>query len=635
MKHCHHRLIALALVLALCLPAAALPAALAEEIRVTVAPADFGPMTPDSEPPAPRIALRVGPYVLFAFNAEEEGTVVTHYRAYAVYNQITGFFPVTLTRTEEGFLITLAEDDPVLPETDPAGGAFSPEITEAADGSARAAVYTAEGEALLLPTEKTARSISSSGVPAGSGRKPGPAQTAAPAEAPAAGIVTEKTVEVTRPIPFSTEIVLDPDMEADAPERVTREGADGEMIVTYTVTFVDGVETGRVRTAERVSVAPVSRIVVRGCRTHTSETVTEVIPYTTVYRDNADRYEDEAPVTVRRGADGRRETVYSVTYTDGKETARTAVSSRITLQPVDEIIERGTKTHTSETRVVCEEETIPFRTEYVDDAEKFTDDPERVTQKGVDGLRRITWTVTLRDGIEVDRVRTGEEVIRPARDRIIRRGTRQHTLTWREETVVNVIPFETEIDEHPEWRAGDECVVIEGRDGEETIVYRYLIRDGVETGECETVSRTVTRQPVTKVIGIGTCTESHYTYTYEVVSTNCKGPRGAELAGRATSHAMAMAKAGSVFHSGSGFVESVGSFTNAGSAFGGLVGHVPGINTAESYGYACVCAIATVKTSGVQNRMYFAAIFAYGEQEDESLIQHLGGDQDDAGTPGD
>ncbi len=91
-----------------------------------------------------------------------------------------------------------------------------------------------------------------------------------------------------------------------------------------------------------------------------------------------------------------------------------------------------------------------------------------------------------------------------------------------------------------------------------------------------------------------------------------------------------MAKAGKVYSVGSGFVESVGSFTSAGAAFSGLVSHVPGINTAASYGYACVCCVSTYNPTGVEKRLYYAAIFAYGEQEDESLIQHGHGDNDES-----
>lgn len=742
------------LALALCMMAAALSTAFASEdakvvrtidgddaeatVTVTVTPDDFTPVHADEQVPEQYTALQAGDYVIYAYNMQADNGIKTVYRAYAEYNRITGWFPVTITLEEDGsevpkLCITLEEDDTVLVETDLANNPTAPEITTASDNTKLATVYTEDGEEIKLPLVQAAtqrRSINTSGMIAGSAPRttpaatPTPDATPAPTHRPAAtntpastDVITTNTVEVTRVVRYGTEYVIDPDVYTDAPERVAREGVDGEKIVTYTVTYVNGVETRRVKTSERVSIAPINRIVVKGGRTHDSTTrritETETIPYETIFRDNANRFVDEGPVTVQAGSVGRREIVYSVTYVDGVETARTEVSNRITVRPVNEIIERGTKTHSSDTQVIYEQEMIPFTTEYVNDNAMYVDDPvrvtqtgtngvrqitytviyrdgmetsrtktgeeiirqpvneivhkgtkqhvtstetvytqesipfktvyeddntiytdapQRVTQEGVDGVRRIAYTVTYRDGVEVSRTRSGEEIVRAATDRIIRRGTRQHTVTYREETVVNVIPFETRTDEHPEWWEGDTQVIKEGVNGEETIVYRYTIRDGVETGEREIVSQTVTRQPVTKVVGVGTRTGTYWTYTYEVVGTSSKGPRGSELVSRARSHAMAMAKAEKVYHAGSGFVESVGSFSNPGSAFSGLVAHVPGINTAGSYGYACVCRIATTP-DGIENRNYYAAIFAYGEQEDESLIQDLGGDDDEDATP--
>lgn len=80
---------------------------------------------------------------------------------------------------------------------------------------------------------------------------------------------------------------------------------------------------------------------VAGPRT-TEETVTEAIPYETIYVED-ETLEYGKKVTRTPGVAGVRESVYKVTKSGGKETKRELVSSRVTKAPVNAVVAKGTK----------------------------------------------------------------------------------------------------------------------------------------------------------------------------------------------------------------------------------------------------------------------------------------------------
>lgn len=78
-----------------------------------------------------------------------------------------------------------------------------------------------------------------------------------------------------------------------------------------------------------------------------TETKTETIPYKVEKKDDS-KLEKPLEIVEVHGVNGTRTIIYSVTYTNGKETART-VKSDTTVQPIDEIIVVGTKEKPIET----------------------------------------------------------------------------------------------------------------------------------------------------------------------------------------------------------------------------------------------------------------------------------------------
>lgn len=78
------------------------------------------------------------------------------------------------------------------------------------------------------------------------------------------------------------------------------------------------------------------------------ETQTEPVAFPKETKEDANLLEGEKVIT-QQGKNGVRTIVYTITYTDGKETSRAVKSNTITTQPVTEITSIGTKPKTPET----------------------------------------------------------------------------------------------------------------------------------------------------------------------------------------------------------------------------------------------------------------------------------------------
>ena len=151
-----------------------------------------------------------------------------------------------------------------------------------------------------------------------------------------------------------------------------------------------------------------------------TEVETEVIPYETEVVENTELDYDVENVT-QEGVDGIREITYEVTITDGEETNREVISSEVTKEPVKKIIEVGTNPIiTTDTEV--EDKAIPYETEIVKNPNRFTSD-SRTTTEGVDGLKRLTYDITLTNGTVTKRELVSEEIVKEAINEVIEQGT--------------------------------------------------------------------------------------------------------------------------------------------------------------------------------------------------------------------
>lgn len=288
-------------------------------------------------------------------------------------------------------------------------------------------------------------------------------------------------------------------------------------------------------------------------KTYENITVREAINFKTVYKDDKNLYVGQQEV-VQNGVQGVRETVYKVTYTNGKESDRKQVSTKVITKAVDLIIARGTKTQDKQELLVdkvkvsitvdstfIEGDTIkatanitgkaPSGTKYsltIDGPNGNVANSGKAFPNTVSGKAkaagRYTVTATLSANGETITVRSYVTVnAKPAptekpvatekpADTDPVTPTAKPTSTpvpqpvITEETVTKkeAIPFTTE-------RQGDsnmfkdeaERVAREGMDGEKTIYYLVTYQDGVEISR-EKTGEKVSKEMVTKVIKYGT-----------------------------------------------------------------------------------------------------------------------------------
>ncbi|MBO4217686.1 MAG: peptidoglycan DD-metalloendopeptidase family protein [Clostridia bacterium] len=146
------------------------------------------------------------------------------------------------------------------------------------------------------------------------------------------------------------------------------------------------------------------------------------------------------------------------------------------------------------------EEILPYATEYTYDEYMYDDEKETVSE-GRDGLLYGVWTVTLENGVEVSRERTGERREEPTA-KIVKTGTvPAHSTVYIAETLEMDYSVSTEYS--GELYDDETYVKTVGVKGEIMKVYAVSLYHGSETGRSVYSSET-TKEPVTEVIVCGT-----------------------------------------------------------------------------------------------------------------------------------
>lgn len=299
---------------------------------------------------------------------------------------------------------------------------------------------------------------------------------------------------VTDPIPYETE-TRETDELLLGETRVIQEGIDGEQVTTYEVTFEDGEEVDRQEVSTEVTKEVVNKIVEVGTAEESapeepeedqeddsseeptdpevpeepeddqeddsseepeqepevnevSRTETEEIPFETEYRNN-DEVDSGSETIIRSGENGIREITYVDTVIDGEIVSTEEVSNEIVKNPINQIVERGTRTVETKTEYV--EEVISHSVTRRENPNMNVGE-ERVVQEGQDGVWEVPYEVTYVNGEETSRVRSNDtdsfNVLRPSKGRIVEYGTRQpeapvHSGTKVDNVVYRTLPGET------------------------------------------------------------------------------------------------------------------------------------------------------------------------------------------------
>ena len=234
--------------------------------------------------------------------------------------------------------------------------------------------------------------------------------------------MTERTLDEQVDVPFKTIYVSDNTLPAGE-SVVDEEGTPGQIIRTFLVSYRNGKEIGRTIVSEHKITDAVNRVVRVGNATPIVETTelvdeTESIDYNTL-KEFSDQLPAGTTKVIQAGKKGQKTNRYSVTKVNGEETSRTFVESNITTDPVDEIIQVGTRI--KEIREATETSPIPFTIKVRKDTTKPIG--YRVTEvEGQDGEKSDLYKVTYINGTETKREHLKTTVVKEAVDKVIVEG---------------------------------------------------------------------------------------------------------------------------------------------------------------------------------------------------------------------
>ena len=231
--------------------------------------------------------------------------------------------------------------------------------------------------------------------------------------------------------------------------------------------------------------------------TFDSKTENADIPFETIYKED-NTLDKGTEVTETEGINGVKEITTTYTIINGIRQDNPKVEEKVTKEKTDKVVRRGTKVTSSETEKATQN--IPFETIYKEDntLDKGT---EVVTTEGINGVKEITTTYIIINGVRQDNPKVEEKVTKEKVDKVVRRGTKV-TSSETEKSTQN-IPFETIYKDDNTLDKGKEVVITEGINGAKEITTTYTVINGIRQDNPK-VEEKVTKEKVDKVVRRGT-----------------------------------------------------------------------------------------------------------------------------------
>ena len=365
-----------------------------------------------------------------------------------------------------------------------------------------------------------------------------------PEVAPAFPQVEKPSLEVyTEPVPFETVNQVDPTLPKGQTKVLTA-GQNGERTLLTEVSVVDGQEVRRV-VESKVTKEPVSQILAVGTKEDAQPTpqpspspvVTakgtqeeghvgeapvqpENPAYTGVVEDKGTQEEGhigEAPVQPENPAytgvveaKGTQEEGHigeapvqpeNPAYTGVVEAKGTQEEGHVGEAPIQP--ENPTYQVTEGTVTETETETLPYKTEYATDANRYTDE-ESLLQKGEAGSQEIRRVYKTVNGEKIgEPLSTTTETVKAPVTEKISRGTKAIE-GQKEEVAFEEIPFKTVTEQDATLLKGTERVSQAGKNGKKKITKVYKTIKGVKTTDAPTISEEVVEQAQDQIIQQGT-----------------------------------------------------------------------------------------------------------------------------------
>ncbi|MGF3182682.1 G5 domain-containing protein [Facklamia sp. P12934] len=313
-------------------------------------------------------------------------------------------------------------------------------------------------------------------------------------------VKTIKTIKETTMTTRGIEYKENPNLPKGE-EKVIEEGQDGENVRIYEVTFdAQGTEIHREETSKEETPV-VNKIIEIGTYEEviTEEQKITELDFDVVQRENSELLVGESKV-VQKGVKGKEVITEKVVTVNCEEIRREEIGREM-IEPVDKIIEYGTKTvDRIETRDV-----IAYETEIREnpDLEKGI---ERVVREGKEGEMIVIEDVISIKGIEKERIEIERIVVTPAINKIIEVGS-QERITKIEEKEAPV-PYKVEKRFNKDLAKDEVKIIQKGKDGiktiKEEVVYIQLSDGTLVEHQRQEIGSEITVEPLIEIIEVGT-----------------------------------------------------------------------------------------------------------------------------------
>ena len=310
-----------------------------------------------------------------------------------------------------------------------------------------------------------------------------------PEVAPAFPQVEKPSLEVsTEPVPFETVKQADPTL-AKGQTKVLTAGQNGERTILTEVSEVDGQEVRRV-VESKVTKEPVSQILAVGTK-EDAQPIPQPSPspVVTAKGTQEEGHVGEATVQPENPA-----------YTGVVEAKGTQEEGHVGEAPVqpENPAYQVTEGTVTETETVI----LPYETEYVTDANRYTDE-ESLLQKGEAGSQEIRRVYKTVNGEKVgEPLSTTTETVKAPVTEKISRGTKAIE-GQTEDVSFEEIPFKTVTEQDATLLKGTERVSQAGKNGKKKITKVYKTIKGVKTTDAPTISEEVVEQAQDQIIQQG------------------------------------------------------------------------------------------------------------------------------------
>ena len=313
----------------------------------------------------------------------------------------------------------------------------------------------------------------------------------------------------TMDIDFSTKVIKDDNLDKGVTE-IDVPGKKGTLTITYTVEYHDGVRQANTRKEKKRerTVEPVTQVERHGTRdVVTTENVKEVeeIPFEkkTEETDQLDKGKTQLKTPGKKGVLTKTYR-YKVINGAREEATRELVGSEVTVEPVAEVTLVGTRPVVT-TQEISEESEIPYGTQTQQNA-NLAKGVKNTVRPGVKGKKKVTYTITLTDGVQTNKQVKNTEILQAAVDEIIEIGTKEEPVvperTRRENVRTETVAFDIVNKDSDQLDLGQTQIETEGTPGVRTITEEwYADKDGVEIpGTRKVIGDAVTTQPVARVV---------------------------------------------------------------------------------------------------------------------------------------